>query len=135
MTGVERDFWRVAELEITGRAAALGGNMETAIAKLKTAIEIDERRPPLGPIQGVGPRERLGDLLLSVGRGSEALEHYRRAIDLHPGRGRALYGAARAAAAARDAAAPSYWAELANVWSKADSDLPEVAELHRSLGR
>jgi tetratricopeptide (TPR) repeat protein len=135
MTGVERDFWRVAELEITGRAAALGGNMETAIAKLKTAIDIDERRPPLGPIEGVSPRERLGDLLLSAGRGSEALEHYRRTLDLHPGRGRALYGAARAAAAARDGSAASYWAEFANVWSKADSDLPEVAELNRSLGR
>jgi len=133
--GVERDFWQAGELEIRGRAAALKGNFETATMKLKAAIEIDERRPPLGPVQGVTPRERLADLLLAKGRSSEALQHYKRVLDLHPRRARALLGTARAAAAMRDPAASSYWSELAVVWSKADPDLAELAELRRATGR
>jgi tetratricopeptide (TPR) repeat protein len=130
--GVERDFWQTAELEIRGRAAAVRGNVEAAIAKLKTAIEIDERRPPLGPVQGVTPRERLADLLLAKGRASEALQNYKRVLELHPRRARALLGMARAAAAVRDPAAPSYWSELATVWSDADQELPDVVEVRRA---
>jgi tetratricopeptide (TPR) repeat protein len=133
--GVEHDFWQASELEIRGRVAGLKGNLETATAKLKAAIDIDERRPPSGPVQGVTPRERLADLLLAKGRASEALQNYRRVLDLHPRRARALLGTARAAAAVRDHAASSYWSDLAAVWSKADPDLPEIAELLRATGR
>jgi hypothetical protein len=31
-----------------------------------------------------------------------------------------------------DPAAPSYWSELAAVWSDADPELPEVAEARRA---
>ncbi|HEY7375486.1 MAG TPA: hypothetical protein VIF57_25235 [Polyangia bacterium] len=132
-SGVERDFWRAAELDLAGRAAALRGDRKSAVSKLTAAIEIDERRPPLGPVQGVTPRERLADLLLAAGRAAEALENYRRVLELHPRRSRALYGAARAAAAAHDPAAAAYWSELASVWSKADPDIPEVAEMQQAL--
>jgi tetratricopeptide (TPR) repeat protein len=133
--GIERDFWRTAELEIRGRGVALKGNVETAIANLKASIEIDERRPPLGPVQGVTPRERLADLLLAKGRASEALENYRRVLELHPRRARALLGMARAASAVRDPAAPSYWAQLAEVWSEADQELPDLTEVRSATAK
>src|SRR6185436_6050260 len=101
----ERDAFRMSVLDLEGRAAALQGRTRVAVSKLQEAIALDDRRPPLGPVQGVAPRERLGELLLAQKKAPEALALFRRALELRPRRGRALLGAARAATALKDPAA------------------------------
>jgi tetratricopeptide (TPR) repeat protein len=128
----ERDALRMSALDLEGRAAALQGRAKVALAKLQEAIVLDDRRPPLGPVQGVSPRERLGELLLGQKKAREALAQFRRALELRPRRGRALLGAARAAAALKDPAAAGYWSELAAVWADADASHPGVDEARRS---
>src|SRR5262245_56832475 len=128
-----RDFYQMTALELKARAAALRGQHKTALTTLQQAIAIDDRRPPLGPVQGVAPRERLGELLLAQGKPAEALAVYRRALELRPNRGRALLGAARAARAVNDPAAATYWSELAKVWSDADPAHPGVSEVRRAV--
>ena len=116
----EREVWREREVELRGRAAALRGDAQAAIVKLEAAIAIDERTPPSGPVQGVTARERLADLYLATGKPAEALSAYRRVLELHPRRGRALAGAARAAAAAKDPSAAQLRSELGAVRRNAD---------------
>ncbi|MDB4966274.1 MAG: uncharacterized protein JWN44_1963 [Myxococcales bacterium] len=129
----DRDGWRGGELELRGRAAALRGDEKAGIAQLRAAIALEERTPPTDPVQGVTARERLGDILLAGGHAKEALEEYRRALEMHPRRGRALWRAAQAATAANDSSASAYWSELGVVWQHADADQPGLDELHRAL--
>lgn len=128
-----RNGWRALELELHARAAALRGDQDAAIAQLQAAIAIEERAPSPGPVIGVTARERLGDLWLAARRPADALREYRRTLELHPRRGRALFGAASAATALQDPSAASLWAELRLVWAHADSDQPGIAELDRAL--
>jgi len=116
----QRDLWRERELELRGRAAALRGDAKGAVATLESAIVLDERTPPTGPVQGVTARERLADLYLATDRPAESLAACRKVLDLHPRRGRALAGAVRAATAAKDPAAPALQSELDVVWAHAD---------------
>jgi tetratricopeptide (TPR) repeat protein len=125
--------WRAIELELRARAAALRGDQDAALAQLQAAIAIEERTPSPGPVIGVTARERLGDLWLAAGRPADALREYRRTLELHPRRGRALFGAASAASALDDPSAASLWSELGRVWAHADPDQPGIAELHRAL--
>lgn len=125
--------WRASELELRARAAALRGDQDAALAQLQAAIAIEERAPAPGPVTGVTARERLGDLWLAADRPADALREYRRTLELHPRRGRALFGAATAATALHDPSAASLWSELRLVWADADPTQPGIAELHRAL--
>jgi hypothetical protein len=125
--------WRASELELRARAAALRGDQDAALAQLQAAIAIEEGAPAPGPVTGVTARERLGDLWLAAHRPADALREYRRTLELHPRRGRALFGAATTAAALHDPSAESLWSELSLVWAHADPAQPGIAELHRAL--
>jgi tetratricopeptide (TPR) repeat protein len=115
-----RDGLQRRELELRGRLAALRGDEKAAVAKLQEAVALDERRPPSGPVQGVTSRERLGDLYLAAGQPAEALTAYRRVLELHPRRGRALAAAVRAATAAKDPSVAQLQTELDTVRAQAD---------------
>ena len=125
--------WRANELELRARAAALRCDHDAAIAQLQAVIANEERVASPGPVTGVTARERLGDLWLAANRPADALREYLRTLELHPRRGRALFGAATAAAALHAPSAESLWSELSLVWAHADRDQPGVAELHRAL--
>ncbi len=70
-------------------------------AEHESATEKDAVSPgPLAPA-----RELLGDMLFALGRPTEALAEYRRALQHDPNRYRSMYGARAAATAAGDTAA------------------------------
>jgi tetratricopeptide (TPR) repeat protein len=124
--------WRVTERVLRGRVLALGGRLEEGAGMVKAAADLEDAVAPSGPVEGVTARERLGELLLGAGRPSEALVAFRRALELHPRRARALLGCARAAKAAGDESAATYWPELARLWAHADADTPGLDEARRA---
>lgn len=75
--------------------------------------EDDTEKSAVTPGPVAPARELLGDMLLELGRPRDALVEYRATIGKEPNRYRALMGAKRAAAAARDRAAEAdYSAQL-----------------------
>jgi len=78
-------------------------------------------------------RELLGDLLLEMKRPAEALKEYEASQQREPNRFRGLYGAARAAEQAGDAAkARRYYAQLVKVAGKGDAR-PELQTAKKYL--
>src|SRR5262249_12304147 len=79
--------------------------------------------------------ELLGEVLVEVGRGREAIEPFQQALRRHPNRSLSVLGLARAHAAAgqTEAARNQFRALLAN-YDAADAGLPEVAEARRAIG-
>jgi tetratricopeptide (TPR) repeat protein len=133
-TDSQADAWHVAALELRGRAALLRGAVPSGLKSIRQAADLEDRETPSGPIEtGVSARERLGAALLATHRAPEALREFRRALELHPRRGRVLLGCARAATAANDPAAAGYWSELAKLWADADADQPGLDEVHRAV--
>lgn len=127
------DEWTPRARALQARATALR-DLGAGLTQLQAAADLEEKTlPPCGPVDGVTACERLGELLLANGRAPAALAAFRRTLELHPRRGRALFWAARAAAAAHDPAALGYWRELADVWAHADADWPGVTELRREV--
>lgn len=81
-------------------------------------------------------RELLADLLLEAGRPAEALVEYTKALKQYPNRYRGLYGAARAAEAAGDAArAREYFAKVIELSAHADGVRPELQRARAYLDR
>ena len=79
--------------------------------------------------------ELLGEALLQLGRGKEAVVEFRRTLKDTPLRPIALRGLARAlASAGMTAEAHATWRSLADVWHGADAGLPglDEARLRRS---
>jgi tetratricopeptide (TPR) repeat protein len=129
-----------AVLEKALRAAlrAQDGDTEGAVALLRDAARQEDAIPSeFGPPDIVKPtHELLGEVLLAARRPGEAVAAFRRALELAPGRSRALIGLGRAAAAAGDRAlAERALGDLRRNWHRADGALPEIAELERLLAR
>jgi tetratricopeptide (TPR) repeat protein len=81
-------------------------------------------------------RELLGDFLLDAGRPREALTEYAAALKAHPNRYRGLYGAARAAEAAGDAAAAkAYYQKVIVLSANADGSRPELQHARAFVDR
>jgi hypothetical protein len=106
----------------TDRALALG--REAASAEDTLNFEF-------GPPVVVKPaHELLGEMLLEAKRASEARREFETSLSKTPGRALALLGLARSAAQSGDAAAARQaYGELAKVWRRADTDLPERREV------
>ena len=128
-----RDVWRILELTARGRAIAMRGDVETGRKMIEEAADCEDREAPSGPVErGVTARERLGELFIALGRPKDAEHEFRRALELHPRRARALLGCARAATAAGDPDARNFWNKLASVWTGANEDTPGLTELRRA---
>lgn len=126
---------RIRERTLAAVIAASRGDLEQALAHMREAASLEERlSPPSGPPGTVKPpHELLGELLLSAGRPEEARTNFERALFRHPGRARALLGAARAAAQmGNDRDARDFYRQLLEVWKRADPDLPALEEARRS---
>ena len=118
----------VAPLEIAARLLAKEGKVDETFAKLREAIEEEQKlgysEPPLYP----QPLEELaGKIALELKRWKEAEEFYRAALERDPGSGRALLGIAESLKGAGKAAeAREVLIRFEKAWAQADAELPEV---------
>jgi tetratricopeptide (TPR) repeat protein len=102
-----------------------------AAADLEDSVEKNPVMP--GPL--LPARELKADLLAELGRPADALLEYERTLQREPRRGRALFGAARAAEATGDGErAAAHYRQLLEVMRDADVTRPEPAAARRFLG-
>ena len=97
------------------------GDTETALQLLADAAEDENARPmEYGPPYVSKPcSELMGEMLLTLGRPGEAIEHFETALKRNTARTLSLLGLARAQEAAGDPHAQETWAKLEASW-KAD---------------
>jgi hypothetical protein len=81
-------------------------------------------------------RELLGDLLMAQQQPAQALKEYEASNEATPRRLRGLYGAAKAAAAAKQQdKAKTYFTALVQLTSNADTERPEIREARAFVDR
>jgi tetratricopeptide (TPR) repeat protein len=102
---------------------------DEALALMRAAAEAEEAsdKHPVTPGNVVPSRELLGEMLLQLDQPAAALAEFERSLKRDPHRFRGVYGAARAAEAAGNAAvARRYYAELQELTAGREVDRPEV---------
>lgn len=107
------------------------GRTGEAVSMMRAAADLDDssEKHPVTPGALLPAREQLGDLLAELGRPAEALTEYEASLKRAPGRLAGLYGAARAARLAGDAAkAARYYADLVELTKSSDGARAEVKE-------
>ncbi|MGE5525489.1 MAG: hypothetical protein ACM3SS_17385 [Rhodospirillaceae bacterium] len=110
-------------------AALARGDQNQALELMRRAADMEDghEKHIVTPGRIVPARELLGDMLLEVGKPTEALAAYEASHQREPDRFRGLYGAAEAAARSGDAAkAKKYYARLMEVGGQG-SQRPELA--------
>ena len=81
-------------------------------------------------------RELLGDMLLDAGRPADALRAYEATMTKEPNRFRAVYGAAKAAAAAGDRdRAVQHYRHLIEICRSSDTERPELKQARAFTGK
>jgi len=109
---------RILRLEVEAWLAYREYDHATSEARLREAVELEISTPkhPVTPGPTLPAYELLGDLMLAYEDPEDALEAYRRSLELYPRRFNSLLGAARAARASGDhEAARTYYQELLEV--------------------
>jgi tetratricopeptide (TPR) repeat protein len=98
------------------------------VARAAADTEDVTEKHPVTPGELLPARELEADLHLAAGRYAAARAAYLATLEREPGRGRSVFGAARAAELAgdRDAARAGYRQYL-ELMAKADGDRPELA--------
>lgn len=117
-------------------AAHGSGDPAAAIRLAAEAATLEEtvEKHPVTPGPLLPARELEGDLLMELGRPSEALRAYESTLAREPNRARALHGAARAAAAAGNRSrARVHYAALLELMAGADPARGEPAEARSFL--
>jgi tetratricopeptide (TPR) repeat protein len=86
------------ELALGGWVAQAAGERDSAMALLRAAAELEAStpKPAVTPAPTLPAYEMLGDLYLEQKRPREALEAYRKSLELYPGRRNSERGAKRA---------------------------------------
>lgn len=105
---------QILVLSAKGWAAFADKRTDDAIARLTEAADLEDRtdKHPVTPGAILPAREQLGDLLMEVGRSSEALNAYAASLKLAPNRFNSLQGAMRAAKASGKSAEASHYSAL-----------------------
>ena len=135
-------YW-ADQVEVQRRAAAAfvaraHGNPNEAITLLRSAAELEgsAEKHPVTPAAVVPARELLGDLLLELNRPADALREYEATLVAEPNRFRSVYGAARAAERAGDAArARAGYGTVVKLCASADTERPELHEAKAFLAK
>ncbi len=107
------------------------GRKTDAVRIMRAAAELDDQaeKHPVTPGAILPAREQLGELLLMLGQGANALAEYESALTRAPRRLAALYGAARAARLAGDKIkARDYFAQLVELTESASGTRAEICE-------
>ena len=113
------------------------GRNEEAVRLMRGAADLDDssEKHPVTPGAVLPAREQLGDLLAELGRPAEAIGEYEASLKRAPRRLAGLYGAARAARLAGDAAkAARYYADLVELTKSSDGARAEVKEARAYSG-
>jgi Tfp pilus assembly protein PilF len=111
--------------------AHVEGRSEDAVRLMRAAGDLDDatEKHPVTPGAILPAREQLGELLLELGRPAAALHEYEASLRRAPRRLAGLYGAARAARLAGDAAkARDYYTQMVQVTENGDGTRAEVQE-------
>jgi tetratricopeptide (TPR) repeat protein len=114
------------------------GQEEEALKVMRLAADVeDNSEKHIAMENRLYPmRELLGDLLLEQQQPAQALTEYETALQSTPNRLRGLYGAAKAAEAARQPEkAAAYFRQLAELTKDADADRVEIREAKAFLAR
>ena len=104
------------------------GDHERALRLAREAADLEEtvEKHPVTPGPLLPARELEGDMLLELGRAAEAQQAYEATLTREPNRARALFGAARAAERAGNAAAArEHYRALLAVMGAADAEREE----------
>jgi tetratricopeptide (TPR) repeat protein len=112
---------RMLRWELEGWSAHVAGDDARALALLQQAVELEGAtpKPAVTPAATLPAPELLGELLLELGRPSEALAAYKRSLERFPHRFNGMLGVVRALAAAGDEArAAQAYCELRGVASQ-----------------
>ena len=108
------------------------GRREEALVLARQAAVVEAALPfEFGPPVPVKPaHEQVGEMLMDLRRPKEAIEAFELSLKRNPRRALSLLGLARAARAVKDTAtADRAYAELREIWKKADPTLPELKEV------
>ena len=124
----------IAARQVDGLLHLGMGHTEIALGILKDAVELNWEQP--GLLIGSPPRpvkpvlEVYGEALLEAGQAEQALESFQRGLTRYRERTNLLLGAARAAEQlGRRDLSESYYSQLAESWSDAESGHPFVDEV------
>ena len=135
-------YW-AEQVEIQAQVASAwallaAGKNEEALTAMRAAADHEDQTEKHavtpGPIMPA--RELLGDMLLELGRPTDALPQYDASIAKEPNRFRGLYGAGLAAERAGDRArARGYFEKLAAICAESDGTRPELAQARQTLAQ
>ncbi len=128
---------RILRLEVGAWLAHADRNTAASLALMRDAADLELATPKHAVTPGptLPAYELWGDLLMAQANPSEALDMYRRSLELYPRRFNSVLGAARAAAAVGDtASACAFYQELLDVAS-GGSRKTELGEARRCVAR
>lgn len=109
---------------------------EEAVQLMRAAAELEEAsdKHPVTPGNIVPARELLAEMLIALNQPGQALAEFERSLKRDPHRFRAIYGAARAAAAVGNrTAATDCYRQLQALTAARDSDRPELVQARQFL--
>jgi tetratricopeptide (TPR) repeat protein len=112
------------------------GSKEDALKFMRAAADLEDASEKHVAMENrlYPMRELLGDMLMTQGQPKAALKEYEASLKNTPMRLRGFYGTAKAAEASGDTKkARDYFAKLASLTRKADSDRPELREMKQRL--
>jgi tetratricopeptide (TPR) repeat protein len=139
---VNQSYWaEQVEIQMLAASAWIAharGQEEEALKVMRVATDVeDNSEKHIAMENRLYPmRELLGDLLLEQQQPAQALTEYETALQSTPNRLRGLYGAAKAAEAARQPEkAAAYFRQLAELTKDADADRVEIREAKAFLAR
>lgn len=122
----DRRVVEIAERELTAAVLAADGKTREALDALAQAVSAEDAMPyEFGPPHPPKPaRELYGEMLLQIGRATQAREQFERALVRAPGRALSLLGLARSYAAEGNTTSARRAYERLNVlWRRADPGL------------
>jgi tetratricopeptide (TPR) repeat protein len=127
---------RLQAKEAEAFAAEAAADADTAVAKLKEAVAIEDSIDDLSqpPYPAIPANELCGNLLLELNRPAEASTYFQKASLRTPNRPKIVFGLASAAhARGDDDTARKQYEEFLTIWRTADPDRPELAQAREFL--
>ncbi|WP_237059796.1 hypothetical protein [Microbulbifer sediminum] len=128
----------VQRLAVEAWSALSAGKERQALVLMRKAANMEDSmdKHPVTPGPVLPARELLGDMLLASGKPKEALEAYRKTLEVNAGRFNSLYGAASAAAESGDPpVAEKFYRELLEQAGEHGGSREELAEARKFVGK